>query len=88
MVAVEEATAFAAGYRPRAYCRRKRYSEFKKVWCSANAALIDRPDPPVAEIDFQLPAERVTRNGTRLPVGSSLAAFRLTHSSCVGRRPV
>jgi len=63
---LDEATAFAAGHRPCAYCRRKRYSEFKQAWCSANASLIALPHPPVTEIDLQLHAQRVTRGGTKV----------------------
>lgn len=56
---LDEATAFAAGHRPCAYCRRERYNEFKRAWCNANRALIDAPDPHVAVIDARLHAERV-----------------------------
>lgn len=63
---LDEATAFAAGHRPCAYCRRERYSEFKQAWCSENASLIALPNPPVAEIDLRLHAQRVTRGGMKV----------------------
>lgn len=62
---LDEATAFAAGHRPCAYCRRQRYKEFKHAWCTANAGLLDEPDPRVSVIDARLHAERVTRQGRK-----------------------
>ena len=63
---LDEATAFAAGHRPCAYCRRQRYKEFKRAWCAANAGLLDEPDPRVSVIDTRLHAERVTRRGRKV----------------------
>lgn len=60
---LDEATAFAAGHRPCAYCRRERYVEFKRVWCAANARRLDSPDPRVGVIDAILHRERVARTG-------------------------
>lgn len=60
---LDEATAFAAGHRPCAYCRRQRYREFKQAWCAANAGLGLGADPPVGEIDARLHAERVAPGG-------------------------
>ena len=34
---LDEVTAFAAGHRPCAECRRKRYNEFRDAWQAANA---------------------------------------------------
>jgi hypothetical protein len=55
----------------------ERYSEFKQAWCSANASLIALPNPPGAEIDLQLRAQRVTRGGMKVTYRSDLAAFRV-----------
>jgi len=33
---LDEATAFTAGHRPRAQCRRERFNTFKAAWCKAN----------------------------------------------------
>lgn len=63
---LDEATAFAAGHRPCAYCRRERYNEFKRAWCAANAGLLETPSPNVRWIDARLHAERVTRDGRKV----------------------
>ena len=57
---LDEATAFAAGHRPCAYCRRERYNEFKQAWCAANHG--GRTLPATA-IDARLHAERVAPGG-------------------------
>ncbi|MGH8280534.1 MAG: hypothetical protein ACRETQ_13380, partial [Gammaproteobacteria bacterium] len=51
---LDEATAFAAGHRPCAYCRRPRYREFKRAWCAANMALLEMADPRASWIDAEL----------------------------------
>ncbi len=63
---LDEATAFAAGHRPCAYCRRERYNAFKAGWCRANAGLLETPHPRVAVIDARLHAERVTPDGDKV----------------------
>lgn len=72
---LDEATAFAAGHRPCAYCRRERYNEFKRAWCAANAALLDGPDPRVAVIDARLHAERVMRGGAKVTYRAAFGAL-------------
>lgn len=57
---LDEATAFAAGHRPCAYCRRERYNEFKQAWCAANHA---GHKLPATAIDARLHAERVAPDG-------------------------
>ena len=57
---LDEATAFAAGHRPCAYCRRERYNEFKRAWCAANNA---GHNLPATAIDARLHAERVAPGG-------------------------
>lgn len=63
---LDEATAFAAGHRPCAYCRRERYNAFKAAWCQANAGLLETPHPRVTVIDARLHAERVARSGAKV----------------------
>ncbi len=63
---LDEVTAFAAGDRPCAYCRRARYDEFKSAWLQAN-----RPDASVrgtkiGEIDNVLHSARAHSNGGKI----------------------
>jgi hypothetical protein len=53
---LDEATAFAAGHRPCAECRRERFNAFRAAWQTAQGS----PSLPTAdEIDRQLHAERL-----------------------------
>ena len=86
---LDEATAFAAGHRPCAYCRRERFVEFRSAWAAANGHpdLSSHADPcgktvRVAEIDARLHAERVGPSRTKrtfaahpgsLPTGTMIA---------------
>ena len=63
---LDEATAFAAGHRPCAECRRERFREFKAAWAAANAAVVASADPPITVIDSILHAERVLRGGKKV----------------------
>lgn len=62
---LDEATAFAAGHRPCAECRRERYDEFKALWCEANG-LGEPRAVPVAQLDRRLHAERARRGGGKV----------------------
>lgn len=73
---LDEATAFSAGHRPCAYCRRERYNAFKQAWCAANARVLDVPNPRVDLIDARLHAERVIPGGGKR-----------THRECFGNLP-
>jgi hypothetical protein len=57
---IDEATAFAAGHRPCAECRRERFNEFKAAWIEVNRELIQGENPSIANIDKVIHAERVT----------------------------
>ena len=56
---LDEATAFAAGHRPCAECRRKRYNEFKSTWLNANGGLLEDKKTTVANIDKIIQEERI-----------------------------
>ena len=56
---LDEATAFAAGHRPCAECRRVRYNEFKEKWLSANGDLLEDKKTTVANIDKIIHEERI-----------------------------
>lgn len=63
---LDEATAFSAGHRPCAECRRERYNEFKTAWCAANPILAGASNPPIAHIDKQLHSERAVYGGGKV----------------------
>ena len=58
---LDEATAFAAGHRPCAYCQRDRFNAFKTAWAARFHVDSDGPDRTIGRIDRALHAERVAR---------------------------
>lgn len=62
---LDEATAFAAGHRPCAECRREDARRFKDLWLEANGALLDGKPGTIADIDTILHSERVDRDGVQ-----------------------
>ncbi len=58
---LDEATAFSAGHRPCAECRRTRYNEFKETWLLANGDLLDGMKPTAPNIDTILHKERIDK---------------------------
>jgi hypothetical protein len=60
---LDEATAFAAGHRPCAECRRDRFNEFRTAWVSVNADLLASAGSRIDEVDKVLHAERAERGG-------------------------
>jgi len=72
---LDEATAFAAGHRPCAACRRERFTEFKAAWLAANPAVTSSLTPRVTEIDVVLHAERVRKRGEKFTYEEELRAL-------------
>lgn len=66
---LDEVTAFAAGHRPCAECRRARYKEFRDIWGTANG-LTEKVRAP--ELDKVLHEQRLT-DGTKAVWQSALA---------------
>jgi hypothetical protein len=60
---LDEATSLAAGHRPCAECRRDRYKEFCAAWFESGP--LGRHRSRADEIDRNLHAERVRRDGTK-----------------------
>ncbi|WP_197416390.1 MULTISPECIES: hypothetical protein [unclassified Massilia] len=60
---LDEATAFAAGHRPCAYCQRARHLEFKDAWLRANVEPEHRTSTSMPDIDKILHAERAISGG-------------------------
>jgi hypothetical protein len=91
---LDEATAFAAGHRPCAECRRTRYREFTDWWRRVhNEPEADRPLAPT--IDRLLHATRIARGGRKvtfeaavdgLPDGTIFAAGDLAALIWRGRQ--
>ncbi|MCP2321894.1 hypothetical protein HDA40_000401 [Hamadaea flava] len=68
---LDEATAFAAGHRPCAYCRRRDFLAYAEAWRCAYQ-LGERPR--AAEMDARLHAERVDPRSRRQRTGRALFA--------------
>jgi hypothetical protein len=91
---LDEATAFAAGHRPCAECRRDRFNEFRAAWLSVNADLIGNDSSRIEDIDKVLHAERVATDGGKqtytarlgaLPPGTFVEYRRMPHLVWNGR---
>lgn len=71
---LDEATAFSAGHRPCAQCRREKFNEFKSAWLAANLEFLPKPRPRIEEVDEKIHADRATKSGGKVtyqaPVGS------------------
>ncbi len=80
---LDEATAFAAGHRPCAECRRERFNAFRNAWRLEE----DLQPPTAAEIDDQLHNERLDpdKNGERLGL---LTTATLGEGGCGDRSSV
>jgi len=72
---VDEATAFAAGHRPCAECRRDRYNEFKSAWIRANREKLETETPAIVEIDKVLHSERVSEDKRKRTFESQFGAL-------------
>jgi hypothetical protein len=68
---LDEAVAFAAGHRPCAECRRKRYDAFKNAWWSH----CKQERPPFAEkMDLELHPARIDRR-KKVTYGAALSSL-------------
>ncbi|MGB1949829.1 MAG: hypothetical protein ACPHQ9_03570 [Marinobacter sp.] len=89
---LDEVTAFAAGHRPCAECRRTRYNEFRDIWQEANAWTGDG-NVRAPELDKVLHEERLAANKrvtwtTRLdelPHGAMFLLNNEAHAICGDR---
>jgi hypothetical protein len=62
---LDEATAFSAGHRPCAECRRMDFNRFKAAWVLGNSLYMYHMKTPIGEIDEILHRERMNINGTK-----------------------
>ncbi len=90
---LDEATSLAAGHRPCAECRRKRYDEFRAAWAAGRGLTANRL-PGAEDIDRVLHEERWTDAGTKrledavlstLPAGVIVAQAQRAHLWWSGR---
>ena len=72
---LDEATAFAAGHRPCAECRRAGFNRFKDAWLRGNPEHGWAPDTSIDAIDRQLHAERVDRRRRKQTFRASLGTL-------------
>lgn len=72
---IDEATAFAAGHRPCAYCQRARHREFKAAWVRANVSGDASATTLMPAIDSVLHAERCIPGGRKVTFDSPLDAL-------------
>ncbi len=56
---LDEATAFSAGHRPCAECRRKRFNEFKSAWFQGNESLLKNEKLSAPNMDKAIHEERI-----------------------------
>lgn len=69
---LDEATAFAAGHRPCALCRRADHLRFKEAWLSGNAGAGLSPGCSISAIDRAVHRERTDTRGPRPAPGGAL----------------
>lgn len=63
---LDEATALAAGHRPCAECRHKRFLDYCTAWNLAKHGTCSRERPTADEIDGQLHTERIASDRSKL----------------------
>src|SRR5436309_2326528 len=93
---LDEATAFSAGHRPCAECRRVDFNRFKAAWVLGNPLYMYNMKTPISEIDMVLHQERINPNGSKatyretmenLPAGSFITyngkPYLISHSNRV-----
>lgn len=62
---LDEATAFSAGHRPCAECRRDDFNRFKAAWVLGNPLYMYDIKTPIGEVDEILHRERMNPNGSK-----------------------
>jgi len=72
---LDEVTAFSAGHRPCAECRRERFLDFKGAWLAANPEAIASSAPPISAIDSIMHAERVRKGGEKVTSEAELSSL-------------
>jgi hypothetical protein len=63
---LDEATAFSAGHRPCAECRREEFNLFKRLWLTANPIYGFNIKTPIYKIDEVIHAERIDQENRKI----------------------
>ena len=63
---LDEATAFSAGHRPCAECRRAAFNRFKSYWLDGNPEYEFSERTPIWKIDEIVHRERINRGGVKI----------------------
>ena len=74
---LDEATAFAAGHRPCAYCQRARHLAFKASWVRANVPEEMRASTSIPDVDKILHSERTAPHGAKKTFDATLVELPL-----------
>jgi hypothetical protein len=69
---LDEATAFSAGHRPCAECRRADFNRFKAAWVRGNPLYMYHMKTPIGEIDEILHQERINMKEGKSTYGEKL----------------
>jgi len=69
---LDEATAFSAGHRPCAECRREDYIRFKAAWVKGNPSFGFNVKTAIGKIDEILHRERIDGNGNKVTYSERL----------------
>jgi hypothetical protein len=69
---LDEATAFSAGHRPCAECRRADFNRFKAAWVQGNSLYVYNVKTPIGEIDEIMQRERINPNGSKFTYNERL----------------
>lgn len=70
---LDEATAFAAGHRPCAECRREEFTKFKMHWLKGNPEYKFTMKTPIREIDAVLHKERIDKDNSKVTYEAKLS---------------
>ncbi len=71
----DEATAFAAGHRPCAECRRNDFNRFKSCWLKGNPEYGFNIKTPIKDIDEIIHKERINAGKTKITFNENIAAI-------------
>jgi hypothetical protein len=72
---LDEATAFSAGHRPCAECRREEFNLFKRLWIVANPAYGFNIKTPVHKIDEIIHAERIDQENKKVTFEEKISSL-------------